>query len=123
VTGGLILAALLTANAPGTPSQDCLGVAIQSQYGPVNLMGISVAGPETALANVTAAAIAIGVRPGEIQRDVQGRATIAFVSPRIRSADAIQLVIRTRSGEFGALELETRTMGIETLPPDRCPRT
>ena len=116
---------LALAAAPASDvGANCLGVAIQSQNGPLNLWGIDISGPDEVLNKIVTASTRFGILPKDIfGSPSNGSIAILFVSPRVHSGDVVDLVTRIRGGEFGAATVHTRTMGIETLPADKCPRT
>ena len=111
--------------AVATPTaRPCLGVAIQSQRGPINLLGFSAVGYQADVDRVIAADNQIGGEAGKPERGDDGRWTVRFLfpSPPVHAAAAVDLVQRARSGAFGPLIVETMTRDIETLPADKCPR-
>jgi hypothetical protein len=98
-------------------------VAIQSQNGPVNLWGVDISAPRDVLTKIVDASKTLGVLPKDIQGSPSnGSIAVMFVSPRVHSGDVVKLVSRIRGGEFGVATVHTRTMGIETLPADKCLR-
>lgn len=113
---------MLAATTPAT--EPCLGVAIEGQHGPINLMGFSATGDKASVEKLAAANRAIGGETAPWKDAADGRVTAHFFfpSPPVRADAAVDLVVRARRGAFGRLAVETATMGIETLPADKCPR-
>jgi len=103
-------------------SKPCLGVAVKSQYGPMNLMGFTAKGSRTSIDQLVTATKEIGAESREVGNTTgEVEISVLFVSPPVKSNNAVKLIERARSGEFGPLKVETRAMGIETLPANMCP--
>lgn len=106
-------------------TKPCIGVAVETQNGPANLLGFRVIGNSAAVEKVVAAAKKIGADVGNPQREPDGRVEVYFFfpSPPVTSATAVSVIKQAQSGDFGPLTVETKTFGIETLPADKCPRS
>lgn len=106
-------------------TKPCIGVVVETQNGPANLLGFRVNGDSAAVEKVVAAAKQIGSDVGNSQRQPDGRVEVYFFfpSPPVTSAAAVSVIKQAQSGDFGSLTVETKTFGIETLPADKCPRS